>query len=1214
MLKKLFPVGKWTAIASAACAVVAALANGCGSDSPGAIGPIMAAAGQAGMGNTGGSGPVALGSTSTCVLSVDCAPGYHCDLGECLQQCSTDKPCASALTCSPRGECLASQSVAPPPLTANIGTLSVTPRSVSLTERDPSFEINLASDSTKAVNYRIELSGAHLALSELRGSFTKTKKLTITNTPALAKARRSPGTVRIFSDLGNASVDAPLRVGVTGKYQGVMRYDGGQVSLGDARLTVELLEQAGNLIAKIDPKESLLFPEEAGQAVLGKGFQTGDEITLSFDQLIDKSMGGTRNLLGRNIGRRVKLVLKPFDRTDLSGTFEETLFGLFVQPVKITGNVTLRYRPEATDPSFAPGPMLTMPVGAISWASATAALGASGECAALLSTACGVNWQNTPSTCFEGIVTNFYKLDQAMMSRGVGKSFDSIISDCRSGFPACANVPALACAAQSAAMRSVTDVPNAGVFGRLIRRVADPALLIANDDMVGALRDSLAKDNLSSEAARYDDGVTRLSPPVRWILQTGMLDYLERLPPSAAQGDEKNGEPTFPAVRTLAKLSRLLSSVEAERARLSALVNRADPTSEIQKTQERGLLGYLEAAALLHLLNTWKVALPEIAIQAAGMLTPIDGTFRALSEGAATFGIPEGFVPFVWQPSDPSRGATNFDQMATIAKTSLQAVTNAEAEFLANARQFDNNEQTLLQELQDVATSYDTQLKGICGNMFDPNSIMTDADWSTCAASGSGELAVTQGQVVQALDRQQTSFSRLQGMRDKLKLDQDALAAKQTVRKETLRFIDSNGSQLESLVLAEGIINVVQKGLELSSNASALNFGASVGMGVASSIIEAQRTGINVQRQALQTAQTMRFEQQGAKLELIDGMANLQRQLIDINQVALEIQQDVLLVLESQLRQRNTLDQAKLILNNRTQAKWLSMHSPINDPSFRLLRDKLAIRLLNARADAQRMLLLSGRALEYENNTPLGAVAGAVINARNASSLEAVASCFMGIHNDYVIAFGTPQSYSTNISVRQLLGIDGPVLDAAQGKMLTAGDQFRQLALRNENLDAQGGLTLTFSTNLQPGNQLWSSDVCGDRITDVQAQLVGDFLGDNATQVNVTLSGSAVMRTCDTDNLQSWSLGKGVSLDGGAIAVVQGGVNTFGDAPPNQSLAGQSVARSTWKVTVPGSASAPSNSDVDLTKLEDIVLKVQHRALPKRMSPLNVNTACLSAQ
>ncbi len=104
-----------------------------------------------------------------------------------------------------------------------------------------------------------------------------------------------------------------------------------------------------------------------------------------------------------------------------------------------------------------------------------------------------------------------------------------------------------------------------------------------------------------------------------------------------------------------------------------------------------------------------------------------------------------------------------------------------------------------------------------------------------------------------------------------------------------------------------------------------------------------------------------------------------------------------------------------------------------------------------------------------------------------------------------------------------------------------------------------------------------------------QAQLVGDFLGDNATQVNVTLAGSAVTRTCDTDNLQSWSLGKGVSLDGGAIAVVQGGVNPFGDAPPNQSLAGQSVARSTWRVTVPGSASAPSNSDVDLTKLEDIV-------------------------
>ncbi|MDX2054646.1 MAG: hypothetical protein SFV15_19755 [Polyangiaceae bacterium] len=1199
----------------AACAAAIALGNGCGSDGGGgaAAGMSGGAGGMAGTSSLAGNGPGNVGSTAACVLSADCASGYHCDLGECLKSCDEGMPCAVGLTCSVRGECVSSANAATPS-TTSAGTFTVEPRRVPLTERDTSFDLTLTSDSTKAVNYRVELVGAHLGLSELRGSFTKTKKLTITSNPAQALARKSPGSVRIFTDLGNVTVDAPLRVGLTGRYQGVMSYNGGQVSLGEARFTAELLAQQGNVSARIDPKESLLFPAISGQPTFGVGFESGEELTLTFDQKIPKEVGGDRNLLGRDIGRRVKLVVKPFDRDSLAGTFEETLFGLFVLPVKVNGTVTLRYRGDQPDPVFTPGPAITQPTGAATWLSATQALGASGECSALLAgvSVCGANWQNGKTACFESVASSSYKLDVAMANRTMpGKGFDAIVSDCASGLASCANVPNLACAAQAAAMVSVADAANAGVFGRLVRRFSDPSLLIANDIMVKALRDSLSKDSLTSELTSYDAAATRLSTPIRWLLQSGMLDYLERLDPVAAQGDMKNGEASFPAARALSKLLRLLSAVEGERGRLNALASSADPSGEIQKAQERGLQSYLESIALLHLLETWNAAAPEIATQAAGLLTPLDGAFRSLSQGAATFGIPEGFVPFVWQPNDLTKGATNFEQMAKVAETSLAAVTQAEANFLANARTFDQNEQELLTELQAVAVSYDTQLKDICGATFNPDAITKDSDWEMCGSAGTGEIAVAQGQVVQAQGRLSASLSRVQGMRDKLAIDEDALAQKQGVRKDTLRFIDSTGSQLSTLIMAEGVINAIQVGLELSSNASLLNGGASIGMGVASAILETQKTALNVQRQNLQTAQTMRFEQQNAKLELIDGMASLQRQLIDINQVALEMEQDKLLVLENDLRVRNLLDQAKLVLNNRAGAKWLAANSPANDPSFRLLRDKLAISVLNARANAQRMLLLVGRALEYEVNTPFGAIEGAVINARNASSLGELATCFTTIHNDYVLAYGNPQAYSTNISVRSLLGVEGPILDPATGQMLSPGQQFRELALRNENLDPDGGLTLQFSTNLQPGNQLWSSDVCGDRITDVQAQLVGDFLGDNQTQVNVSLAGSAVLRTCDTDDLRSWSLGKGKEIEGGALAIVQGGVNTFGDAPPNQSLAGQSVARSTWRVSIPSKTSAPSNSDVDLTKLEDVVLKVQHKALPKRMSPLNVNVSCL---
>jgi len=1204
MFSKSIFLGKWLAIAAALCASAGFGLNGCGSGSQGGA-PPMASAGQAGTGAQAGAAAVQ-GSSLACVISADCAAGYHCDLGECLQACSEAKACSGGLVCSPRGECAATAT--PEPLsTARAGTLTVEPLSVPLTERDTSFEITLSTDAVNPVNYRIELSGAHLGLSPLRGSFTKTKKLTLAVNANLAKERRVLGSVRIFSDLGNANVEAPLRVGLTGRYQGVMRYDGGLVSMGDARLSVELLEKAGNVSAKVDPKESMLFPLQGAQFVTGVGFKSADELTLSFDQRIEKALGGKRNLLGRDVGRRVRLILSPANRTDFAGTFEETLFGLFVQPVKVTGSVTLRYSPDAADPDFVLGPPVTMPVGAVTWLSAKDAFGGIWGCPSILDIACTPSWINNKPACFESVKTNSYKLDQAM--KAPGRSFKALVSECSNGLSTCALIPNLGCAAQQSATLSSSDLPNAAAFGRLIRRLADPGLLIANDLMVDALRDSLNKDNLNSELTRYDLATERLSPAIKWIVQPGVLDYLERLTPEGAKGDA--AEPSFPAVRTLSKLLKLLSSVERERSRLSALVNRTNLAAEIQNAQERSLLSYLEAASLLHLIDTWQVALPDIAIQVAGLLTPLDGALRSLTEGASTFGIPDGFVPFVWQPSDLTKGGTNFEQMAKVAATSLEAVTVAETEFTANARQFDNDQQLLQAELQGVTANYDTQLKGICGTSFAPDAVKTDADWSKCGVDGAGELAILQGQIEQAVRRTGASFGRLQGMKDKVGIDEEALAQKQGVRRETLRFIDNAGQRLEKLTIFEGAINVAQKVLDLAANANLFNLGAPVGMSIGAGILEAQRTTINVQRQGIQTAQTMRFEQQGASLELIDGMANIQRQMIDINQVALEIQQDVLLVLESQLRLRNTLDQAKLMLNNRAQALSLIASSPINDPSFRLLRDKGAIKLLNARAQAQRMLLLMGRALEYEINTPLTAMGGAVINARNQSSLGSVNSCFTNIFNEYVIAFGSPQAYSTTVSAREMLGIKGSIVDAADGRMLSPGEQFRQLALRNDNLDSQGGLSLTFSTNLQPGNQLWSSDVCGDRITDVQAQLVGDFLGNNEAQVNVALAGAAVLRTCDTNELRSWSLGKGTSLEGGAVAVLQSGVNTFGEAPPNQSLAGQSVARSNWQVAVPGSASAPSNKDVDLTKLEDIVLKVQHRALPKRMSSFNVDISCL---
>jgi hypothetical protein len=239
-------------------------------------------------------------------------------------------------------------------------------------------------------------------------------------------------------------------------------------------------------------------------------------------------------------------------------------------------------------------------------------------------------------------------------------------------------------------------------------------------------------------------------------------------------------------------------------------------------------------------------------------------------------------------------------------------------------------------------------------------------------------------------------------------------------------------------------------------------------------------------------------------------------------------------------------------------------------------------------------------------------IEGTVAGARNNSDMQSLWACMNSIFNGARVAYGTPQDYSTVVSVRRLLGITGPRKDEVTGQTLSAGDQFRALLLRNENFDGHGGVAINFATDLQVGNKLWSAEVCDDRIASVQAQLVGDFLGDNQAQVDLSLSGTAVVRSCSDGSLQTWSMGGGDGSNAaGAIAIIGAGVNTYGDAPPNNSLFGQSVARATWRLAIPGGAGAPSNADVDVSHIDDVVLKIVHKAAPLRGTPVSIDVSCL---
>src|SRR5882672_8207206 len=80
-----------------------------------------------------------------CVISADCPAGEHCDLGECVQDCSTVDPCTGGLVCTARARCAKpdESDQDPPPSTKTLGTISVAQDTFSLTEHDTTVSIKL---------------------------------------------------------------------------------------------------------------------------------------------------------------------------------------------------------------------------------------------------------------------------------------------------------------------------------------------------------------------------------------------------------------------------------------------------------------------------------------------------------------------------------------------------------------------------------------------------------------------------------------------------------------------------------------------------------------------------------------------------------------------------------------------------------------------------------------------------------------------------------------------------------------------------------------------------------------------------------------------------------------------------------------------------------------------------------------------------------------
>lgn len=1216
---------RWTRVlVSLSCLSLGAMACGSGDSDDGA-GP--------GQGDQPGSGdnpsippepPEPSKVSDACIISADCPAGTHCDLGECVQACNSKQACDKGLACSVRARCIEpeSEDQDPGPVTEHAGTVKVEASSLEIDERDTSFELKLESDTDDLVSYRVEVKAPFLRLEDdERGEFAGSARLRFSVDTNAVTGTRASGVVVVHTSLGAVTVNPSIRVGLTGRYQGTMRYTAGKTPLGDVGVAFDMLDKGGSVHVRVDPERSMTFPEAAGGAVTGRGvFTFTDGLALTLSQTLSDDFGGERNHFKRPIGRRISFALKPTGAGKLEGSFEEKIYGITQQPLSLSGTAYLEPTTEGEPTPFTVGTSATMP---------------SAQQDAFPSVSVFTGWSDWDcfSDCeFAGdrvsciattIEPTYYQhLSDSLAGKRTGSvPLEGLAQGCATELAAtstssyksigyrCASMPPLACSLSRLATGSWTTAQLPGArqaFNRLTARMLAPALFVAQDGIAAGLKRSLL-EGASAQAESFAAARSVLQAPATYAFSSGLLSYLKALPVEVAKGDPSSDDPTqtnYPAARALSRLVYVLQTLDGEESRADATDVAGNLVDKLERAQSCGLLGFFEAATLASVMNAWNNP-ANIGGEFVGALTLSDRGFTGLVQGATLFGVPEGQVPLVYDPARPQ--PTNFEQILDVrAKPALDQFQADQAAFEAANREFEQNASRLEDETESVRRTYEDQIISVCGSAFDVDTVKTDADWASCGADGTGQFSELTLDISQAYLRLQASQTRIQGLKQKYAIDEKRLADTQKVKADQMKFIDAQGRKLEGLALAEGYINVAQKTLDVASNANLWNAGAPVAMAAATAFLETARTSITIARQGVETAQQLRSVADESKTELISGMAELQKQLIDIAQLELEMEQDALAITQADLRRRNTLDHAKRLSDERIRSLARISESPLTDPTFRVLQTQQALQAASSRAEAQRWLYRAGRALEYEINTSLGtALPQAVLGAYSSSQAERLSRCLTGIFNDYSAEFGVAQEFATTVSVREMLGFTGSRTDNVTGETLTEGDLFRQWILRNENVDSQGNVTVTFSTNLQPGNELWSSNVCDDKIATVQAQLVGDFQGDNEAEIQIGLEGNSILRRCDSDELVTWS------IDSSAQAVIQAGVNTFGEAKPSSSLFGQSVARATWKVMIPAGNIAPANSDLDLKSLDDIVLKVTHHALPRRNKTLPVSIACL---
>ena len=1161
------------------------------------------------------------GGAPRCELSADCPAGTHCDLGECIQDCSTANACSNDnAACTPRGRCVTDLKFDhdPPPATSNGVTLSAPPIRID----DGVDTATLAIDATPAdadVRYRIDPRVPWLHVpGALRGDFKASlRQMLVVDRQGLG-AGNHDGTMVVHTTAGDVTIAVTLVVGLSGAYEGVTSYTSPR-ALGQAPIHLDLIADGANVKVKVDSTRSPLFPGRSGRVVATTATWDGQALKGSLKQkLTPFDLGGDR-FLDRDIGRELDFDLHTTTAGGLTGTFTERWVGILPQAFEVTGSMTLA-RLESDVMPFDVGTPDMLPPDPISYAPTVTS-----NCA----TACRSVPAAYGAACGQAMLDDGARLDGGLVvgtANGYAHFVPLCVSDLSANVMAPSSTPPdcirpgnLVCSHAQFGM--ATGNTAAEGMAAIVSARAGVGLLVINDHLVNAFevpyRDTtddgaVIPATLSSlESARAEALAT-----LRWSFDPHLLANLDTLPASIATMDD------WRALRRLSLVVARHRMASEERGTIKLRNLGTDPQTLQQELADQAINLLVASATIAELARAEQA--PEQA--ELGMLgdamTGLTRAYTALGQSNDPFGFPPGYVEFLYDAAAAGGDrTTNFQFVLAAHMTDLNAALRDEAAAINAVKTVESNVANIQTSLREIGIQTNDQLIQICGAQ--PGSALTP-DLDHCGQN-TGQMYQAGIQVSEDLNGVDVANARITALHERVQIQVQRMETVDHIRRDEIAFMDSTNQRIDSLQEDEDAWSEAEDIVQAASSAFSIlgdlwpwkwgDFAKDVARTVDAGFdawANEMKRDIERQKQRLAQAQQLRSLDDNRQVEYVNGMAAIKEMLVQEAELDLELAQAKLRVLAgvhqvATLQERVRTLQAEEVLRTKYATDPDVGH--LNDPAFRVIAHQTVTQAIRSRETALRGMYAAAKAFEYEINWTFPAIQTELVPARRMAPVQAFTDCMTGQFSAFRAAFHVPQRVVDEISVREhILGIKGAVTDPVTGESISEAEQFRRRLLQPSNIGPEGTVGLTFATTLDAGNGVLSTGVCNDQISTIQVKLVGDSLGDAQARVKLRASGAALQRSC-----ASFTAGNGdIINDYKQIPTdveLAAGVNMYPTLADAQ-LFGRSIANTQWILAIPPGSAAPQNADLDLTKIEDIVLRIEHAAVSLSPTSRDFNPIC----